>query len=60
MKCAVEMGSGALIYTPGFIKIGLENQKLIRGDSQTHRQHGYRVCLLPFFENKESRLKNGK
>jgi hypothetical protein len=35
MKYAVEMGSGALIYIPGFIKIGSGIQKLIAGDTQT-------------------------
>jgi hypothetical protein len=35
MKCAVEMGSGAMIYIPSFIKIGSGIQKLIRGNSQT-------------------------
>jgi hypothetical protein len=36
MKYAVEMGSGAMIYIPSFIKIGSGIQKLIGGDSQTH------------------------
>jgi hypothetical protein len=31
MKCAVEMGSGAMIYIPSFIKIGSTFQKLIGG-----------------------------
>jgi hypothetical protein len=31
MKYAVEMGSGAMIYIPSFIKIGSGIQKLIRG-----------------------------
>jgi hypothetical protein len=31
MKYAVEMGSGAMICIPGFIKIGSGIQKLIRG-----------------------------
>jgi hypothetical protein len=31
MKYAVEMGSGAMIYIPSFIKIGSAIQKLIRG-----------------------------
>jgi hypothetical protein len=40
MKHAVEMGSGATIYIPGFIKIGLTIQKLMVGvytntDTQT-------------------------
>jgi hypothetical protein len=29
-----EMGSGAMIYIPSFIKIGSGNQKLIAGNSQ--------------------------
>jgi hypothetical protein len=28
---AVEMGSGAMIYTPGFIDIGSDIQKLLGG-----------------------------
>jgi hypothetical protein len=31
MKYAVEMGSGAMIYIPSFIKIGSGIQKLLRG-----------------------------
>jgi hypothetical protein len=39
MKYAVEMGSGAMIYTPGFINIGSGIQKLIREiDTQTGRR----------------------
>jgi hypothetical protein len=37
MKYAVEMGSGAMMYMPSFIKIISGVQKLLRGDSQTHR-----------------------
>jgi hypothetical protein len=40
MKYVVEMGSVTMIYIPSFIKIGSGIRKLIRGDSQTHRQHG--------------------
>jgi hypothetical protein len=40
MKYAAEMGSGAMIYIPSFIKIGSGIQKLTGRDSQTHRQHG--------------------
>jgi hypothetical protein len=36
MKYAVDMGSGAMIYIPSFIKSGSGIQKLIRGYSQTH------------------------
>jgi hypothetical protein len=34
MKYAVEMGSGAMMFIPSFIKIGSGIQKLIRGDTQ--------------------------
>jgi hypothetical protein len=35
------MGSGAMIYIPGSIKIESGIEKLIgRGDLQTYRQHG--------------------
>jgi hypothetical protein len=37
MKYAVEMGSGAMIYIPSFIKIGSGIQKLMVGDSDTHK-----------------------
>jgi hypothetical protein len=33
---AVEMGSGAVIYVPSFIKIGLSILNLIRGDIHRH------------------------
>jgi hypothetical protein len=36
MKYTVEMGSGAMIYVPSFLKIGSGIQKLLTGDSQTH------------------------
>jgi hypothetical protein len=45
MKYAVEMGSGAVMYVPGFIKIGSGIQKVNRGDTQTHRQLGDRISL---------------
>jgi hypothetical protein len=37
VKHAVEVGSGAMIYIPSFIKIGSGIQKLMRDDSQTQR-----------------------
>jgi hypothetical protein len=40
MKYAVEMGSGAAIYIPSFIKIGSGTQKLM-GGGEIHR-HTYR------------------
>jgi hypothetical protein len=63
MKYAVEMGSGAMIYIPSFIKIGLAIQKLTRGElrkhthKQTRRQHVSHISLLLFCQNKESRLR---
>jgi hypothetical protein len=56
MKYAVEMGSGAMIYIPSFIKIGGRGFT----DKQAHRQHGDRINLLLFLQNKESRLKHKK
>jgi hypothetical protein len=53
MKCAVEMGSGAMIYIASFVKIDSGIQKLMGG---IHRQHGDRVSLLLFFQHKESGL----
>jgi hypothetical protein len=50
MKYAIEMGSGAMIYIPSFIQIGSGIQKLIGGDSQTHREHGDLTSLLYFFK----------
>jgi hypothetical protein len=61
MKHAFELGSVAMIYIPSFINIGSSIQKLIGGNSQTHRQHGDRMSLLsflayfPYLKN-ESRL----
>jgi hypothetical protein len=40
MKYALEMGSGAMIYIPSFIKIGSAVQKLLGRDSQ--RQAAWR------------------
>jgi hypothetical protein len=56
MKYAVEMDSGAMTYIPCFIKIGSGIQKLMEEDSQTCRQHGDRISILSYFQNKESRL----
>jgi hypothetical protein len=58
MKYAVEMGPDGTICVPSFIRISSTIQKLMRvGDTQTHRQHGYRISLLLCFPNEESRLK---
>jgi hypothetical protein len=61
MKYAVEMGSGAMIYIPSFIRTGSGIQNLLRGiHIQTHRQQGDLKSLSLFFQNKESRLKTVK
>jgi hypothetical protein len=57
MKYSVEMRSGAMIYIPSFIKIGSGIHKLMRGDTQTHRQQDDLISLFLFFQNEESRLK---
>jgi hypothetical protein len=47
MQYAVEMGSGAMIYMPRFIKIGSGIQKLMgRVGEFTDTQHGDRITLL--------------
>jgi hypothetical protein len=38
MKYAVQMGSGAMIYLPSFIKIGSDVQKVVRGRG-VHTHH---------------------
>jgi hypothetical protein len=52
----VEMGSGAVIHVPSFIKIGSGIETLTAGGGM-HRQHGDRISLFLLFQNKESRLK---
>jgi hypothetical protein len=44
MKCAIEMVSGAVKYTPSFMKIGSGVQTLIGGFTDT--QHGDRRSQL--------------
>jgi hypothetical protein len=57
MKYAVEMGSGALIYIPNFIKTGSDIQNLAWGDSQTCTQHGDLISFLYFFKISRVRKK---
>jgi hypothetical protein len=38
MKYTVDMASGAMIYVPGFVKIGPGVQKLIGGIHRHHRR----------------------
>jgi hypothetical protein len=56
MKYAVEMGSGAIIYIPSFIKIGSGIRKLIVV-LQTHKQYGDLISLFLFLQNNGNRLK---
>jgi hypothetical protein len=55
MKYAIEVGSGAMIFIPSFIKTGSAIEKLTGGN--TDPQHGDCMSLLLFFKNKEGRLK---
>jgi hypothetical protein len=57
MKYANEMGLGAMVYIPSFIKIGSAIHRLIRGDTQAHGQHRDCIHLLSLFKSKESRQK---
>jgi hypothetical protein len=55
MKCANEMGSGAMVYIPNFIKIRSGIQKLIwvggrHTDTQMNKQDRDRISLLFFFK----------
>jgi hypothetical protein len=50
MKYAVEIGSGAIICVPSFIKIDSAIRQLIGGDTQTCRQHGERISLFFFLK----------
>jgi hypothetical protein len=45
MEYDVEIGFGATIYIPSFIKIGSGIEEVITGDTQTHRQEGKRVSI---------------
>jgi hypothetical protein len=61
VKYAVEMGSGAMICIPSFIKTGSGILKLMGGgeftDTQAHRQHGDLISIHLIFRNEESRLR---
>jgi hypothetical protein len=40
LNYAIDMGSGAIIYVPSFIKIGLGIQRLVEGETHnTHKTH---------------------
>jgi hypothetical protein len=55
MKYAVKMGSLSMIHIPSFLKTGSDIQKLIRGNTQTHRQQGEFISIL-LFKIKESKI----
>jgi hypothetical protein len=55
MRDAIEMGSGAMIYMPSFIKTDSGIQMLMW---RIHKQHGDLISLLLFFQTEESKLKN--
>jgi hypothetical protein len=46
----LDMGSGAMIYVPSFIKIGSGIQKLMGGYTDTHGQQRDPIILLYFFK----------
>jgi hypothetical protein len=50
-ELCIEMGSGAMIYIPNFIKSGWGIEKVIGGNKQIHRQQGDLISLLVFFLN---------
>jgi hypothetical protein len=49
MKYTVEVGWGAVMYIPSFIKPGSAIQKLIKGDPQTLRKQDDPISILSFF-----------
>jgi hypothetical protein len=51
------MGSGAMIYITSFIKIDSAIRKWMGEGLHRQRQHGDRISLLSFLQNKEIRLK---
>jgi hypothetical protein len=55
MVYTAEIGSGAIIYIPDFMNIGGSIQMLM---GRTHRQHGDRISLRLFSQNKGSRLRH--
>jgi hypothetical protein len=56
VQYTIEVGSGAMIYMPSFMKIAVGIQKLGGGETHTDRQHGDLISLLLLcFQNKERR-----
>jgi hypothetical protein len=56
MKCAIEMGSGAMMYMMKFYEDWFRHSKVDKGIHR-HRQHGDRISLPFFFQKKERTLK---
>jgi hypothetical protein len=54
MSYTIEMGSGAMLHIPSFIKFGIGIQKLLGRDTGT--QQGDVISPLLFFQYSESRL----
>jgi hypothetical protein len=55
------MGSGAVMYVPGFIKIGSCVEQLMRGGyTQTHGQQRDLINLLYLFEIRKLRQKSNE
>jgi hypothetical protein len=50
VKYAVEMGSGVIMYIPGFRKFASGIQKLMAGGYKKSRQHGDLISQILFFK----------
>jgi hypothetical protein len=55
MKRIIEVGSGFMTYIHTYIHTYSYINTYIQGE-YTDREHGDRISLLPFIQNKESRL----
>jgi hypothetical protein len=53
VKYAVEIGSGAMMYIPSFIKTHLGIQNFIGGNTPTHRQHRDSIAYFLLFKAKK-------
>jgi hypothetical protein len=50
MKYVVELGSGAMMYIPSFMKTGSGIETLSVGRIHRHRQHGNSIPIFSFFK----------
>jgi hypothetical protein len=57
MKCAVQMGSGVMIYIPSFIKMGSDLQKLMEWDTNSQTASRLHKPTFTFFKNEDRKLK---